>query len=75
MRNYLRDETGGLASIRDWRYYQMDNPLKHSMPEDCGVFVLRTAEMVVRGEIPFLPIDKMRVLRSRIMVEIINQKI
>jgi hypothetical protein len=74
MKSFVQHETVGRADLNDWQDYQMEDPPKLEMADNgCGVWILRMAEMIVRGATPFLPEDRIMLLRGRIMAQIINQ--
>jgi Ulp1 family protease len=75
MTKFIQDETGGKADLRDWEHYEMNNPPKQSNGSDCGLFVIRTAEMIARGATPSLPSEQTVLLRRRVMAQIVNCKL
>jgi len=75
MANFIQDETGGKADLRDWQNYQMDKSPRQANGSDCGLFVIKTAEMIVRGVTPSLPPEKTALLRRRVLAQIVIGKL
>jgi hypothetical protein len=75
MKSFVRDETDGQADLSDWYEYEMERPLVAQYKEDIDVFVLKTAEMIVREATPHIDDASMVALRQRMIVQIFNQKL
>lgn len=72
MREYMRDETGGKFNDTDWVDYAMPGAPQQRNMNDCGVFALKSAEVLTRsGRLDFTASD-IPLVRSRMLVEILE---
>jgi len=72
MREYMRDETGGKFNDADWVDYAMPGAPQQKNMNDCGVFALKSAEVLTRsGRLDFTASD-IPLVRSRMLVEILE---
>ncbi|RPB05888.1 cysteine proteinase [Choiromyces venosus 120613-1] len=72
MREYMRDETGGKFNDTDWVDYAMPGAPQQKNMNDCGVFTLKSAEVLTRnGRLDFTAND-IPLVRSRMLVEILE---
>ncbi|PWW77769.1 cysteine proteinase [Tuber magnatum] len=72
MREYMREETGGRFNDTDWVDYAMPGAPQQRNMNDCGVFALKSAEVLTRsGRLDFTASD-IPLVRSRMLVEILE---
>ncbi|KAG0642036.1 hypothetical protein HOY80DRAFT_1008144 [Tuber brumale] len=72
MREYMHDETGGKFKDTDWVDYAMPGAPQQRNMNDCGVFALKSAEVLTRsGRLDFTAGD-IPLVRSRMLVEILE---
>ena len=76
-RRYVMGETDGKAELDGWENYWQRNAPKQQNGRDCGVFVIKTAEVVSRGAKPSWngAESEIRNLRKRMLLEIIHGKL
>ena len=72
MREYVRQETGGKFDYTNWVDYAMAGAPQQQNMSDCGVFTLKSAEVITRGGRLDFSARDMPLVRNRMLVEILE---
>ncbi|KAL7275308.1 hypothetical protein RUND412_001751 [Rhizina undulata] len=70
MRDYVKCETGGKHDFSEWVDYAMKGAPQQNNSSDCGVFSLKTAEVISRGGAIDFTAKDMPLIRRKMMLEI-----
>ncbi|KAF8241919.1 cysteine proteinase [Wilcoxina mikolae CBS 423.85] len=77
LRRYVIGETSGMVELNEWTDYWQPNAPKQQNGRDCGVFAIKTAEVVARGKKPCWNGAEVEIgnLRKRMLLEIVHGRL